>query len=320
MSKNSFIKKAMFISAMLVSGLALSVAHSVKASAATLYSLQSRANYNYVCADNYGNNPLVANRTSASAWEQYQVINNSDGTISFQSMANYKYVCADLNQGANLIARSTSIQQWEKFKKVNLADGTIALQAMANNQFVSTDLNNGGVLVANKGAVGGAWEAYSLIATGSTSSVSKPSEVPSNIWGYAMNADNRFGKNGDFALLICAMIKQESSFGAGLTGVSAGDGLMQVEPNTRNAYSSEFQSTYGHYYDNNNAQDQVYMGSMIVNDMINLAGGNIYKGLEYYNGGQNWYPGATDSYGRPILADQYANTVYGTYKSYGGLH
>ncbi|GFZ34022.1 hypothetical protein CSC2_45480 [Clostridium zeae] len=169
MIKNSFIKKAMFISAMLVSGLVLSVAHSVKASAETLYSLQSRANYNYVCADNYGNNPLVANRTSTSAWEQYQVINNADGTISFQSMANYKYVCADLNQGANLIARSTSIQQWEKFKKVNLADGTIALQAMANNQFVSTDLNNGGILVANKSAVGGAWEAYSLIATGNTS-------------------------------------------------------------------------------------------------------------------------------------------------------
>ncbi|WP_281533103.1 carbohydrate-binding protein [Anaerocolumna aminovalerica] len=74
-------------------------------------------------------------------------------------------------------------------------------------------------------------------------SVTKPSEVPSNIWTYTINVDNKFGKGGDFALLLCAVIKKESSFGAGLPGSpSAGDGLMQVEPNTRNAYLSQFSS------------------------------------------------------------------------------
>ncbi|NSB14544.1 carbohydrate-binding protein [Clostridium beijerinckii] len=149
-------------------------------------------------------------------------------------------------------------------------------------------------------------------------SVSKPAEAPNDIWEYALNADNKFGKNGDFALLICAVIKKECNYGAGLGGSpSSGDGLMQVEPNTRNAYSSEFQSTYGHAYNHSNLQDQVYMGSMIINDNIKQFG-NIYNGLLHYNGGPNWYPGATDSYGRPILADQYANAVYATYKSYGG--
>jgi hypothetical protein len=319
MSKNTFIKKAMTFTATLILAVIVSTTHPIKASAATLYSLQAKANGNYVCADNYGNNPLVANRTSVGAWEQYQIINNADGTISFLSMANNKYVCADLNQGAKLIARSTSIQQWEEFKKVTLADGTIALQAMANNDYVSTDLNNGAVLYASKAAVGGSWEAYTLSVAGST--VSKPAEVPDNIWGYAMNASNRFGKGTDYALLLSAVIKQESNFGYGLAGSpSAGDGLMQVEPNTRNAYGNTFNSTYGHWYDNNNQQDQVYMGTLVLNDMISYAGGNYYKGLEYYNGGPNWYPGATDSYGRPILADQYANTVYGTYKGYGGLY
>ncbi|GGA34178.1 transglycosylase SLT domain-containing protein [Paenibacillus physcomitrellae] len=316
---HSYLKRSAACSLAILLGVMLLAFQPAKVSAASLYSLQSRANSNYVSADNYGNDPLVANRTSASSWEQFQIINNSDGTISLLSMANNKYVAADLNQGAKLIARSTSVQQWEKFRRVNLDDGSIALQAMANNQYVSTDLNNGAVLVANRAAVGGAWEAFSLVTSGS-SNVSKPGEAPSYIWNYAVNADNHFGKNGDFALLICAVIKQETSYGANLGGVSGGDGLMQVEPNTRNAYSGEFSSTFGHAYNHNDQQDQVYMGAMILNDMINLANGDVWRGLVNYNGGPGWYPGATDSYGRPILADQYANTVYGTYKSYGGLY
>lgn len=319
MSTHSLFKKTIAASLAVLLGVAFIAFQPAKVSAASLYSLQARANNNYVSADNYGNDPLVANRTSASAWEQFQIINNSDGTISLLSMANNKYVAADLNQGAKLIARSTSIQQWEKFNKVTLSDGTIALQALANNQYVTTDLNNGAVLVANRAAVGGAWEAFNLVTSGS-STVTKPAEAPSYIWNYAVNADNRFGKNGDFALLICAVIKQETSYGSDSSGPSGGDGLMQVEPNTRNAYANEFRSTFGHAYNHSDQQDQVYMGAMILNDMINLASGNVWRGLVNYNGGPNWYPGATDSYGRPILADQYANTVYGTYKSYGGLY
>jgi len=157
------------------------------------------------------------------------------------------------------------------------------------------------------------------IYTGSPNpSVSKPSEVPSHIWTYVMNADNKFGKGGDFALLLSAVIKKESSFGAGLPGSpSAGDGLMQVEPNTRNAYLSQFSSTFGRAYNHSSEQDQVYLGALILNEKI-VRFGNIYNGLLRYNGGDNWYPGATDSYGRPILANQYADSVYATYKSYGG--
>ncbi|MNO65848.1 Transglycosylase SLT domain protein [compost metagenome] len=133
-----------------------------------------------------------------------------------------------------------------------------------------------------------------------------------------MNADNAYGKGGDFALLLSAVIKKESSFGAGLPGSpSAGDGLMQVEPNTRNAYLSPFSAKFGHAYNHSSEQDQVYMGALILNEKM-VRFGNIYNGLLHYNGGDYWYPGATDSYGRPILADQYANSVYATYKGYGG--
>ncbi|MCM3703502.1 carbohydrate-binding protein [Paenibacillus macerans] len=156
------------------------------------------------------------------------------------------------------------------------------------------------------------------IYTGSPSTVTKPAEVPSHIWNYVVNADNAYGKGGDFALLLSAVIKKESSFGAGLPGSpSAGDGLMQVEPNTRNAYLSQFSAKFGRAYNHGSEQDQVYLGALILNEKI-VRFGNIYNGLLHYNGGDNWYPGATDSYGRPILADQYANAVYATYKGYGG--
>ncbi|MBC8061216.1 MAG: cellulase family glycosylhydrolase [Clostridiaceae bacterium] len=126
-------------------------------------SLKAAANSNFVCADNSGTSPLVANRPTAGDWELFKVINNSDGTISFQSKANNLYVCADLNQSAKLVARSSSISTWEKFSKVAQGDGTIALKALANNQFVTTDLDNGAVLYANRASVGGAWEAFTIL-------------------------------------------------------------------------------------------------------------------------------------------------------------
>jgi aryl-phospho-beta-D-glucosidase BglC (GH1 family) len=126
-------------------------------------SIKAMANSNFVSADNAGASPLIANRTTAQGWEKFQIVNNSDGTISFLSMANGKYVTADISTtgGNKLIAQATTIQQWEKFKQVNLGNGTVAFQAMANNQFVTCDLSTGSpVLYATRAAVGGSWEAF----------------------------------------------------------------------------------------------------------------------------------------------------------------
>ena len=45
------------------------------------FSIKATINNKYVCADNYGQSNLVANRDSAGAWEQFRVIYNSDGTV-----------------------------------------------------------------------------------------------------------------------------------------------------------------------------------------------------------------------------------------------
>jgi soluble lytic murein transglycosylase-like protein len=71
----------------------------------------------------------------------------------------------------------------------------------------------------------------------------------------------------------------------------AGDGLMQVEPGTRQAYAGKFQEKMGHAYDHNDPKDQVAMAGVILADK----GGDATNMLQKYNGGDHWAPGATDS-------------------------
>ena len=125
--------------------------------------IKSAANNKFICADNYGNAPLVANRDAGSDWESFQVIYNNDGTISLKSKANGLYVCADLNQDTKLVARSGEIQAWEKFYKQDYGNGQFALKAVANNNYVKADLNDGGILKANSPSIGGSWESFSFV-------------------------------------------------------------------------------------------------------------------------------------------------------------
>jgi endoglucanase len=126
-------------------------------------SIKAMANNTFVCADNAGLNPLIANRTAVGDWEKYKVINNPDGTVSFLSIADNKYVTADLNQGGKLIASAKGVLGWEKFKKIDRGSGKVALQAVANNQYVSADLNQGSVLYANRASASG-WEEFIIAA------------------------------------------------------------------------------------------------------------------------------------------------------------
>ncbi len=56
--------------------------------------LRSKANGQYVCAENAGANPLVANRAAVGAWETFARVNNPDGTISLRATVNNRYVVA----------------------------------------------------------------------------------------------------------------------------------------------------------------------------------------------------------------------------------
>jgi hypothetical protein len=87
--------------------------------------LKSQANGKYVCADNNvkdvnGYPELVANRSISTPdqWETFDLVSNSDGSVSFKSHMNGLYVCADKLVGgdnAPLAASRNSIGPWESF-------------------------------------------------------------------------------------------------------------------------------------------------------------------------------------------------------------
>src|SRR5262249_26998612 len=76
---------------------------------------RSRANGMYVCAENAGNNPLVANRGAVGPWETFARVTNADGSVSFRAQVNGRYVVAENAGAASLIANRTAIGAWEKF-------------------------------------------------------------------------------------------------------------------------------------------------------------------------------------------------------------
>ncbi|MDH0866023.1 transglycosylase SLT domain-containing protein [Mitsuaria sp. GD03876] len=130
-----------------------------------------------------------------------------------------------------------------------------------------------------------------------------PSGMPADLWQGCQEAAKKTGVD---PYLLAAQMEKESQFGKALSGSpSAGDGLMQVEPSTRQAYAGKFEQKMGHAYDHNDPKDQIAMAGVILADK----GGDATNMLQKYNGGDNWTPGTTDSYGREIKANEYAASV-----------
>ena len=59
--------------------------------------------------------PLIANRTAIGQWEEFDLIENSDGSVSLRAHANNQIVTADDAGADPLIANRTAIGQWEEF-------------------------------------------------------------------------------------------------------------------------------------------------------------------------------------------------------------
>src|SRR5689334_21374993 len=129
--------------------------------AASAATIQASANNSFVSAENAGASFLVANRATASGWEQFSVVSNSDGTTSLQATVNGRFVTTDLANGGRLIASQAAIGTNEKFRMVTQANGTVSFQALSNNQWVSADLNIAGVLIANR-ASPSTWEQFTV--------------------------------------------------------------------------------------------------------------------------------------------------------------
>jgi hypothetical protein len=131
--------------------------------AAQAATIRAVANNNFVSATATGTSYLTATAATASTWENFEVINNSDGTVSFRATISGNFVAADTGLAApntnRLIANRATAGTWERFRLEPQSNGTVAIRAVANNLLVSADLNLGGALIANR-TTAQAWEQF----------------------------------------------------------------------------------------------------------------------------------------------------------------
>lgn len=128
-----------------------------------IVAIRATVNSNYVCADNGGANPLIANRTTIGQWEQYEKFGLGNGMIALKALANGQYVCAD-NFGNNpLIANRTAIGPWESFQVIDLGSGKVGFIAQANGKYVCADNAGASPLIANRTAAG-PWETFEILS------------------------------------------------------------------------------------------------------------------------------------------------------------
>jgi alpha-beta hydrolase superfamily lysophospholipase len=132
------------------------------APAGPVVGLRCRANSQYVCAENAGANPLVANRAALGDWERFDLVDLGGGAVALRARVNGRYVCAENAGSGSLIANRTSVGPWETFQRVNNSDGSISLRAQVNNRYVTAGSGGGSPLTA-AGTTIGPSESFGLV-------------------------------------------------------------------------------------------------------------------------------------------------------------
>ena len=167
--------------------------------------IRASANGLFVSADqNRGTwAPLVADRSSVDAWEQFQVVDAGGGFIAFRSIGTGLFVSADQNRGtfAPLVADRGSIGTWEQFTWSDIAGGAFTLRGRATNDFVSADLARASYapLVCDRTAAG-TWEQFTWGAVGSQPPAGAPPGFSRLVWSDEFNGTTINTANWGFDL------------------------------------------------------------------------------------------------------------------------
>src|SRR6476646_9399521 len=129
--------------------------------------------------------PLVADRSTVDAWEQFQVVDAGGGFIAFRSIGTGLFVSADHARAAYapLVADRGSIGTWEQFTWTDISGGAFTLKGRALNLFVSADLNRGSFapLVCDRQAAG-TWEQFTWGAVGTQPPPGAPPGFSRLVW------------------------------------------------------------------------------------------------------------------------------------------
>ncbi|HJT67772.1 MAG TPA: glycoside hydrolase family 16 protein [Pyrinomonadaceae bacterium] len=135
--------------------------------------------------------PLVADRSTVDAWEQFQVVDAGSGFIAFKTIGTGLFVSADQARAAYapLVADRSAIGSWEQFTWTDIAGGAFTLKGRALNRFVSADLNRGSFapLVCDRTTAGG-WEQFTWGAVGSQPPAGAPPGFSRLVWSDEFNS------------------------------------------------------------------------------------------------------------------------------------
>ncbi|MDR3687763.1 MAG: family 16 glycosylhydrolase [Fimbriimonas sp.] len=140
----------------------------------------SSANSKFVSAENAGTSPLDCNRTTASTWEQFLVVDLGSNRIALQSQANGKFVTVPDSGTPNLIANGASVTSAATFDWIPNSDGTVYLRSLANRKYVVIDATQNPPKVVASSATSGIQAAFGVTCYGQQAAPNTPS-TPTNL-------------------------------------------------------------------------------------------------------------------------------------------
>jgi beta-glucanase (GH16 family) len=145
--------------------------------------------------------PLVADRSTVDAWEQFQVVDAGGGFIAFRSIGTGLFVSADQNRANALVADRGAIGTWEQFTWTDIAGGAFTLKGRALNRFVSADLARASFapLVCDRQAAS-TWEQFTWGAVGTQSPAGAPPGFSRLVWSDEFNGTSISTANWGFDL------------------------------------------------------------------------------------------------------------------------
>ena len=156
--------------------------------------IRASANGLFVSADqNRGTwAPLVADRSTVDAWEQFQVLDAGGGFIAFRSIGTGLFVSADQARAAYapLVADRGGIGTWEQFTWADIAGGAFTLKGRATNRFVSADLNRASAPLVSDRQSAGMWEQFTWGAVGTQSAPGAPPGFSRLVWSDEFSASS----------------------------------------------------------------------------------------------------------------------------------
>jgi beta-glucanase (GH16 family) len=145
--------------------------------------------------------PLVADRSTVDAWEQFQVVDGGGGFIAFRSIGTGLFVSADQNRANALVADRGAIGTWEQFTWTDIAGGAFTLKGRALNRFVSADLARASFapLVCDRQAAS-TWEQFTWGAVGTQAPAGAPPGFSRLVWSDEFNGTSISTANWGFDL------------------------------------------------------------------------------------------------------------------------